>query len=126
MTDNFTRMDLYSHFPGPSPSATRMYRSVVGALGRDAVVLLFYVSIKGRIREVFLVASATAELPPFVVILAATPVLRLLVVATNQVIPLIALGVLFRVVFFIRVFLGLLLLLLCRRTAHFDVVHLHL
>ena len=102
-----------------------MNRSVVGALRRDAVVLLFNMSIKGWIREVFLVASSTAELPPFVVILAATPVLRLLVVAANQVIALITLGVLFRVVFFVRVFLRL-LLLLYRRTAHFDVVHLHL
>ena len=125
MTDNFTRKNLYSHFPGPSPSTTRMNRSVVGALRRDAVVLLFNMSIKGWIREVFLVASSTAELPPFVVILAATPVLRLLVVAANQVIALITLGVLFRVVFFVRVFLRL-LLLLYRRTAHFDVVHLHL
>jgi len=89
-----------------------MNGSVVSALRSDAVVLLFNMSIKGRIREVFLVASSTAELPPFVVILATTPVFRLLIVAASQVILLIAFGVLFRVVFLIRVFLRLLLLLL--------------
>ena len=82
-------------------------------------------SVKGRVREVFLVTSSTAELPPFVVILAATPVLRLLVVTSDLVIAFITVKVLFGIVFFIRVFLRL-LLLLHRRTAHFDVVHLHL
>ncbi len=129
MIDNFTGVIFFPLLSRPASTPARVNGCVVCSLWCYAIVFLFYVGVKCWIREVLFVTAPAAKLTALVIVFASSTVLWLLVVSGDVVATaaFVSILVVFRVVFFVRVFLRLLLLLgalVAWHCARFHVIHL--